>query len=108
MNLQSIKEAITPLRMIFWGGLLCILDITLNFKTTEGWGFKCDILDDTVGMILITVGVFRLRAIPVHQRYATLMKFVQILSVLNLLDSIRAHFVVPLPAVLRVVLDLSA
>jgi hypothetical protein len=30
MNAQSVQSAITPLRMIFWGGLLCIFDLTFT------------------------------------------------------------------------------
>jgi hypothetical protein len=96
MNEQSVRQAITPLRMIFWGGLLCIFDITFS-QTTNGQGFKCDILDDTLGAILITVGVFKLSAIAVPGRYATVMGFVRIVSVLAVLNTIRAHFIMPLP-----------
>jgi hypothetical protein len=105
MNEQSVRRAITPLRMIFWGGLLCIFDITFT-QTTNGQGFKCDILDDTLGALLITVGVFKLGAMAVHSRYATVMGFVQLVSVLAVLNTIRAHFVMPLPPLVHVVLNL--
>jgi hypothetical protein len=91
--------------MIFWGGLLCIFDITFT-QTTNGRGFKCDILDDTLGAILIAVGVFRLSAIAVHGRYATVTRFVQVVSVLAVLNTIRAHFIMPLPPLVHVVLNL--
>ena len=91
--------------MIFWGGLLCIFDITFS-QTTNGQGFKCDILDDTLGAILITVGVFKLSAIAVPGRYATVMGFVRIVSVLAVLNTIRAHFIMPLPPMVHVVLNL--
>ena len=99
MNAQSVQSAITPLRMIFWGGLLCIFDLTFS-QTTNGYGFKCDILDDTVGSLLIAVGVFRLAALPVHDRYAKCMRFLKVVAVLYVLDTIQAHYVRPLaPAV---------
>jgi hypothetical protein len=103
----SVRRAITPLRMIFWGGLLCIFDITFT-QTTNGRGFKCDILDDTLGAILITVGVFKLSAIAVHGRYSTVMRFVQVVSVLAVLNTICAHFIMPLPPIVHVVLNLFA
>jgi hypothetical protein len=91
--------------MIFWGGLLCIFDITFT-QTTNGRGFKCDILDDTLGAILIAVGVFKLSAIAVHGQYATVMRFVQVVSVLEVLNTIRAHFIMPLPPLVHIVLNL--
>lgn len=39
MIAESGRRAITPLRMIFWGGLLCIFDLTFT-ETTNGTGFK--------------------------------------------------------------------
>jgi hypothetical protein len=105
MNEQAVKQAITPLRMIFWGGLLCIFDFTFS-QTTNGQGFKFDILNDAVGTILIAVGVFRLSAAAVHRRYATIMKFVQVVSVLAVLDAIRDHFIMPLPPAVHFVLNL--
>jgi hypothetical protein len=45
----SIKHAVAPLRMIFWGGLLCVFDITFS-QTTNGQGFKFDILNDALGL----------------------------------------------------------
>jgi hypothetical protein len=104
MNVHSIKTAITPLRMIFWGGLLCIFDITLSQKT-NGYGFKCDILDDTVGSLLIAVGVFRLARIRVHDRYAKLMSFLKVVAVLYGLDTIQAHFLRPVAPTVDFVLQ---
>jgi hypothetical protein len=104
MNAHSIKQAISPLRMIFWGGLLCIFDINFS-QTTNGQGFKCDILDDSVGALLILVGVFKLSAIRVHNRYATVMSFIQVVSVLALINTIRAHFIFPLPSAVQLAIQ---
>jgi hypothetical protein len=105
MDAYSIQQAISPLRMIFWGGLLCVFDITFT-STTNGQGFKCDILDDTVGALLILIGVFKLSAFRVHNRYAAVMGFVRVVSVLALLDTIRAHFVTPLPSVIQLAIHI--
>ena len=45
MNEHTVERAITPLRLIFWGGLLCYLRFTLS-ETTNGRGFKLDVFDD--------------------------------------------------------------
>lgn len=105
MNEHAVKQAITPLRMIFWGGLLCIFDFNFS-QTTNGRGFKFDILNDALGAILIAVGVFRLSAAPVHSRYATVMKFVQVVSVLAVLDATRDHFIMPMPQAVYFILNL--
>lgn len=105
MNEHAVKKAITPLRMIFWGGLICIFDLTFS-QTTNGRGFKIDILNDALGAILIAVGVFRLGAISVHDRYAAVLKFVQVVSVLAVLDAVRDHFLVPLAPVVQFALNL--
>lgn len=104
MNVSVIKQAITPLRVIFWGGLLCIFD--LNFSsTTNGQGFKFDILNDAVGAVLIAVGVFRLSAASVSSRYATVMQFVKVVSVLAVLNAIFDHFIMPLQQAVYFVLN---
>jgi hypothetical protein len=110
---SSIKRAIIPLRMIFWGGLLCIFDFTLYQTTTYNYvhisyteGFKFDILSDALGAFLIAVAVFRLATIPVHDRYAKVMKLLKIVSVLAVLDAIRDHFIIPLPEEFQLTLKL--
>lgn len=105
MDEYSVKRAVTPLRLIFWGGLLCIFDFTFS-QTTNGQGFKFDILNDAVGTILIAVGVFRLAEIPVHSRYATVMKFLRVVSVLAVLEAILDHFIISLPPAFYFALNL--
>jgi hypothetical protein len=92
----TLLEAVTPLRLIFWGGLLCVFDITIS-STTNGYGFKFDILNDAVGVLLILIGVVKLMNFSVDQRYDTAMQFVLVVTVVALLDAIRAHFIMPLP-----------
>ena len=84
----DISTAVAPLRMVFWGGLLVVLDLKIN-------GF--DLLNDTVGMILITIGVFHLASFKVDRLYRNLMVFAQIMSVIKLVTS----FLNQLPADLR-------
>ena len=95
MDRYPVSQAITPLRLIFWGGLLCIFDFHLS-SVTSGQGFKIDIVSDTVGAILIAIGVYRLSVLPVHQRYKSRMKFVFVVSILGILAALQDHFVPPL------------
>jgi len=105
MNEYTLRRAITALRMIFWGGLLCIFDITYS-QTTNGRGFKFDILNDVLGTVLIAIGVFWLGAMPVHSRYKTIMKFVQVGAILAVLDAILDQFIMPLPPAVSMILSL--
>jgi hypothetical protein len=80
---EDLLRAITPLRQIFWGGLLCVVDLRVN-------GF--DILNDFVGMLLITTGVFRLGAIPVARSYARGMRFIKGVAVLSTIRTFINQF----------------
>jgi hypothetical protein len=93
---DTVKRAITPLRLVFWGGLVCIFDLTYS-QTVNGRGFKFDLLDDALGALLISIGVFRLAAIRVPGSYSVAMMFVQAVSVVGVLKAIGDHFILPLP-----------
>ena len=110
MNKSPVEAAINPLRQIFWGAVLCVVDVTVS-QRAGGQGFKLDLLDDAVGTVLIFIGVSALRKIPVHDRYSTVMRFVQIVSFLAILDAIRDHFILRDPdafAFLGILLSLTA
>jgi hypothetical protein len=94
MKLNVIKAAILPLRFIFWGGLLCVLDFSFS-STVNGSGFKFDVLNDAVGAACIAWGTFKLAPAQVHDRYARVMTFVKIVAALAVLDAIREHFITP-------------
>jgi hypothetical protein len=104
MTAESVRQAITPLRMIFWGGILCVFDFTIT-STHNAQGLKFDFLNDALGTFLIALGVFRLGSIQVHDRYAGAMRFVQVVSVVAVLDAIREHFVMPLPPAVSFVIS---
>lgn len=102
---QQIRRSITPLRMVFWGGLLCIFDLTLS-HTMNGSGWSFDVLNDAVGMLLITLAVRRLEEFEVHPRYALLLRLALIVSVLSLIRAICGHIIMPLPDLWRLMLHL--
>jgi hypothetical protein len=104
MNPHYIQQAISPLRMIFWGGLLCVFDFSFS-RTVNGNGFKFDILNDFVGSILIAIGLSSLARAPVHERYATVMLFVQVVAVIAVFDSLREHFILPLSPPVHLILN---
>lgn len=79
----DIKRIVTALRLIFWGGIICVLDFKYN-------GF--DIINDVIGAIMIAWGVFRLGNLDVHRHYRTAMLFVKIISILYIAEAVIAHF----------------
>ncbi len=82
--------------MIFWGGLLCLFDISYA-QTTNGSGFRFDILNDALGMGLILWGCKQLAHFRVDERYAKAMTFVLIMALIEFLLAIKDHFVSPEP-----------
>jgi hypothetical protein len=82
MHKHTALRAIAPLRTVFAGGLLCILNFQIN---------RFDILNNTVGAVFIAVGVFQLGRLSVNDRYATVMLFARVISVLYVFESIRAQ-----------------
>lgn len=99
LNRAQIEATITPLRLIFWGGLLCVIDITFS-ETTNGRGWTFDILNDFLGTILITFGVFRLLSVEVHDAYRKVMIFVAVVAFLSCFDALHAHFIYRVPSLL--------
>jgi hypothetical protein len=71
VTVADIRQTIVPLRLVFWGGLICVINIYVN-------GF--DIVNDFIGAILILVGVRRLARIPVDERYRKRMIFVCVMA----------------------------
>jgi hypothetical protein len=74
----DVHAALRPLRMIFWGGLLWIVDIKIN-------GF--DICNDVLATILIALAVFRLARIDVSDRYRSAMTFVKVMALISVVRS---------------------
>jgi len=91
-----MSALITPLRLIFWGALLCLLDFHVS-QTTNGQGFKFDFLNDFLGMILITVGVFRLSRQAPTPSAARAMNFVKIVAVVSTIKALIDHTIFQAP-----------
>lgn len=97
----AIRGAITPLRMIFWGGLLCVLDFEFN-RTTNGSGWSLDVLNDAVGVGLILAGVVKLRGIRLPGAPTLSFGFAAFAATLALLKAIHGHFIYPTPTFVNV------
>lgn len=96
LSSKEIKPAIKALKFIFWGGILCIFDITVS-SLVNGQGYKFDFLNDFVGMLMITFSVFSLSKIMVSNAYQSRMLFVKVISVLACVDTFHSHFIYDSP-----------
>ena len=94
---QSIQNAIMPLRLIFWGGLLSVFDLTF---TGNWWRF--DVLSDMVGLVMIVWAVYRLGRFEVHRSYQLAMRFVLMAAVLACFKAAHDHFIYATPAAMDV------
>jgi hypothetical protein len=107
---MSIHQAIAPLRLIFWGGLLCVLDFSISTTTTiDGQmtsGFKFDFLNDFLGMLLVTLGIYRLMQFELDGSYGGNMMVVFAVALINCLIAFMDHFVfdTPMPPALLLTL----
>ncbi|MGE5612270.1 MAG: hypothetical protein ACM359_23685 [Bacillota bacterium] len=105
MTTDVILSMIRPLRLIFWGGLVWLLDFRLQHQF-NGWGIRFDILNDAIGTGMIAVGVFRLAKMWDDRRYARAMRIVQIIAVLSVAKAVLENFVVPIPMFVGALLTL--
>jgi hypothetical protein len=101
----DIRTVVKPLRFIFFGGLLCVFDLSVS-QTVNGEGWTFDILNDLVGMLMITWAVFQLAKIRLHDRYGTAMAFVKVMAVLSCLTAFHAHFIYAVPSLISFLLCL--
>lgn len=93
-----------PLRAIFWGAMLCLIDFTIS-ETAGGEGWRFDFFNDFVGMLTITWAVFRLSAIGVDARYALALGFVKFVAVADCLVALQGHWIYEVPALLSLLID---
>ena len=90
--------------------MLCVFDFSFS-QTTNGNGFKFDIISDAVGCLMIAWGVTRLSGMLPLQRYASLMTFVQIVAWMCVVDAVADHWVTKtpmVPGVIRSVFSLAS
>jgi hypothetical protein len=91
----AIDSAAGPLGWIFWGVLICILD--LNIAQSSGdYGVRFDFVNDVIGTVLIAAGVFRLAQFEAGPTYATAMVLVKASALMAIAEAALSHFVVPL------------
>lgn len=96
---QDISQIISALRLVLLGGLIFFLDFSFS-SITNGEGFRFDILNDVVAVLILLTAIARLRRIPVDARYASYLSYVNVIFVLSLFEAIHDHFIYQVPPLL--------
>jgi len=91
-----LLSMVRPLRFIFWGGLLCLFDLSISWVSGSS-GFRFDFLNDFLGMILISFGIFRLSRIGLEAGHPTSMNFVKVVSVISTFKALVDHVIFEAP-----------
>ena len=93
---RDILTTITPLRLVFWGCLLCLIDVHSNWNF-DGQVWKIDIVSDVIGALLIVWGAFRLSMLRVSGWYSAAMCFVLMVAGLAVPIALHDHLVYDQP-----------
>lgn len=101
---EELQRAVSPLRRIFWGGILCVFDITFTMNG-HPIGFKFDILDDFIGWLLMTSGVFQLGKMELARSYRKGMGFVKVICVISTFKAFMAHFIFEKPEAVSTLME---
>ncbi len=105
---REALKAVTPLRLVFWGSMLYIVDYVPAWAKTERW--RVDLFSDVVGMVLVAIGASLLWRLPVHQpsndRYSGLMRMVKYVAIGSAIVAAMEHVVFYHPRALNVFLAL--
>jgi hypothetical protein len=99
------NDILSSLRLFFWGGLLCLCDVSIKYPQ-YGNGFKIDILSDTVGLLLILFGLFKIKNTCFELKCQSLYYFTVIMSTSYLLVSIHNHFIYSVPKPIIAIISL--
>ena len=86
-KLPDSKRIIAPLRLIFWGIIICLVGIRLE---------HFDIINDFVGMVMISWGVILLSRISISDSYRQWMLFVVIVAIISTIVTFFVEVLCPL------------
>ncbi|QIZ71408.1 hypothetical protein [Oxynema aestuarii] len=84
------------LRLIFWGILICLVDVTLS-KPVDWGSVQFDLVHDFIGMLLMVYGTIHLSKIKIGGCYPKSMSFVKNVTILGAIDALHEHFIYEFP-----------
>jgi uncharacterized membrane protein len=77
--IPDLRRCITPLRLVFWGGVLNVVDIRVN---------DIDLVSDLLGTTLMLVGLWKLSGIRVDAAYRKGLLFATLAAALSLVGQL--------------------
>jgi hypothetical protein len=89
---------IRALRLVFWGGVLRVVDFRFNGISLLDWA----------GMLLVTFGVALLARLPTTPGYRRTMRFVLVVVILDCVDTLYEHLPITPPAPFATLLTVLA
>lgn len=75
LSLRDLRRAVLPLRLVFWGALINLIDVRIN---------DVDLLHDVAGMLLVSAGAWKLASLRVDAGYRRGMLFAAVVALLSL------------------------
>ena len=81
-SIPGLRRAVPSLRFIFWGALINVVDLRIN---------GIDLLNDILGMVLVSIGAWRLAGLRVEATYRKGTLFAAVVALLSLLAAILEH-----------------
>ena len=87
---------------VFWGALICVFDFHFS-STTNGSGFRFDVINDVIGTVLIVWGIGQLAPLVNSPKYTRIMRFCYVIAVIAVFDALSGHIIIPWPPPLRMV-----
>jgi hypothetical protein len=84
------------LYLVFWGTIIVFFDLSFS-QTSNNSGWKIDIFNDFIGMLMISRGVFQLSTLLITPKYYNIMVFVLTASILEALSSLDDHLIYARP-----------
>jgi len=94
MHLYAAELTYGALGKIFWGGIICAIDLNV-WSESKGFGFRFDFLNDVVGASLIVWGIAELRPLVPDSDYDDSLRFCWYMAVVATLGAVLNHFIFP-------------
>lgn len=88
-------QVLRPLWLVFAGGLIywVTLGVVINSRGQNNWILHLS--DQPIGALLIAVGVWRLGKVDIDREYMVLMRFILIVTILQVISTTATFFPVP-------------
>ncbi len=85
---RETKALVTSLRLVFWGGLFCLFDASVD-EAVNVEASRFSLTSDLIGTLMILWGVHRLRKFNLHARYRAALIVLKIITIFSCLDAVQ-------------------